>query len=219
MALQAKPNKGHYALAELAKKKPNFLSLTQNVDELSTRAGHPPDQLRCLHGSVIGLRCFNNCGYRDDNNMKDPLCPALAPASENYPPDQTLPLLDPSTPIPKIRKEDLPQCPGCKQSLLRPNVVWFGENLDGEMLEEVDEWVWEDKVDMMLVVGTSAAVQPAANYVRQAQQAGAVVVVVNPDPDAKQGLGKEDFFFEGDAAELLPIMFEEVIGKLDGDGV
>ena len=32
MALQAKPNKAHYALAELAKKKENFLTLSQNVD-------------------------------------------------------------------------------------------------------------------------------------------------------------------------------------------
>lgn len=32
MALKAKPNRGHYALAELAKKKENFLCLTQNVD-------------------------------------------------------------------------------------------------------------------------------------------------------------------------------------------
>lgn len=32
MALKAKPNRGHYALAELAKKKDEFMCLTQNVD-------------------------------------------------------------------------------------------------------------------------------------------------------------------------------------------
>ena len=32
MALKAKPNPAHYALAELAKKRPNFLTLSQNVD-------------------------------------------------------------------------------------------------------------------------------------------------------------------------------------------
>ena len=37
MALQAEPNKAHYALAELAKKKQNFLTLSQNVDGISKR--------------------------------------------------------------------------------------------------------------------------------------------------------------------------------------
>jgi NAD-dependent SIR2 family protein deacetylase len=38
MALKAKPNPAHYALAELAKRRPGFWSLTQNVDGMSNSA-------------------------------------------------------------------------------------------------------------------------------------------------------------------------------------
>ncbi|XXH04331.1 hypothetical protein Hte_010745 [Hypoxylon texense] len=215
MALKAQPNRGHYALAELAKKKDNFLCLTQNVDGLSPRAGHPESKLRLLHGSLLDNKCFNECGYVDRNNMSDPVCPALAPAAEDYPPDQTLPLLDPAVPIPPINVADLPHCPNCKKGLLRPGVVWFGEPLDELMLMEVDNWIMRGPVDIMLVIGTAATVYPAAGYTRKAQRRGAVVAVINPDPGSAAGLSQNDFFFQGDASEILPQLFEGVIGKLD----
>lgn len=218
MALNAKPNKAHYALAELAAYKANFLCLTQNVDGLSPRAGHPASALRCLHGNLLDVKCSNeSCDYLEPNNLKDPLCPALAPAAEDYPPDETMPLLDPNVPPPQIKPEDLPQCPQCK-SLLRPGVVWFGEALPEGMLEEVDAWVRRGNIDVMLVVGTAATVHPACDYIWEARNRGAVVAVVNPDPLASDGLDRDDFFFMGDAADVLPELFEGVIGKLEIPG-
>ncbi|KAI0166642.1 DHS-like NAD/FAD-binding domain-containing protein [Xylariaceae sp. FL1272] len=218
MALKAQPNNGHYALAELAKKKENFLCLSQNVDGLSPRAGHPDSQLRLLHGSILDVKCFNECGYVERDNLTDPPCPALAAASEDYPTGQTMPLLDPTVPVPEVKKEDLPLCPNCKEGLLRPGVVWFGESLDGDMLRGVDNWIAQEKVDLMLVIGTSAVVQPAAGYVRKAQRKGAVVAVVNPDQDSAQALTSKDYFFQGSAAEILPELFEGVLGKIRADG-
>jgi NAD-dependent SIR2 family protein deacetylase len=186
---------------------------------LSSRAGHPESRLRLLHGSILDVKCFDECGYVEHHNLDDPPCPALALASEDYPPDQTMPLLDPSIPTPKIEIDDLPHCPRCKTGLLRPGVVWFGEGLDKDMLAGVDEWIARDKVDLMLVVGTSAAVYPAAGYTRIAQYKGAVVAVVNPDPDSAQGLTSKDFFFQDSAAEVLPQLFEDVIGKMDEDSM
>ncbi|KAJ1337196.1 NAD+-dependent protein deacetylase sirtuin 5 [Microdochium nivale] len=213
MALKAEPNRGHVALAKLAQKKENFLCLTQNVDGLAQRAGHPEAQLKPLHGNILTLKCFDECGYVQHNNTDDPLCPALAPAAEDFPPDQTMPLLDPGIPVPPIRVADLPHCPGCKTGLLRPGVVWFGESLDSDMLMGVDNWISQGGIDLMLVVGTAAAVYPAAGYTRKAQRKGAVVAVINPDPDSADGLTGNDFFFQGDAAEILPQLFEGVVGK------
>ncbi|KAI1827452.1 DHS-like NAD/FAD-binding domain-containing protein [Xylaria intraflava] len=218
MALKAAPNAAHFALTELTKKNENFLCLTQNVDGLSQRAGHPESKLLALHGSIFDVKCFNECGYVEYQNLDDPICPALAPASENYPPDQTMPLLDPNIPMPKIDVKDLPHCPNCKTGLLRPGVVWFGEGLDEGMLKEVDDWIARDKIDLMLVVGTSAVVYPAAGYVDEVWKRGAIIAVVNPDPDASAGLTPDDFFFQGDAAEILPLLFEDVIGKMDETG-
>ncbi|KAI0097162.1 DHS-like NAD/FAD-binding domain-containing protein [Daldinia grandis] len=216
MALKANPNRGHYALAELAKEKENFLCLTQNVDGLSPRAGHPESKLGLLHGSILDNKCFNDdCDYIDRNNLSDPVCPALAPAAEDYPPGQTLPLLDSNVPVPLIKVEDLPHCPNCKTGLLRPGVVWFEEPLDEQMLTDVDNWISQGRIDIMLVIGTAAVVYPAAGYAHEAVEQGAIIAVVNTDPDSAEGLLDEDFFFQGDASELLPKLFEDVIGKID----
>ncbi|KAK5636967.1 hypothetical protein RRF57_012679 [Xylaria bambusicola] len=214
MALRANPNRGHYALAKLAMKKDNFLCLTQNVDGLSVRAGHPDSKLRLLHGSILDLECFNKCGYIDRLNLNDPPCPALAAASEDYPPDQTMPLLDPNVPTPKIKVQDLPHCPECKTGLLRPVLC----GLDDAMLKGIDDWIEQGPIDLMLEIGTSATVFPAAGYMHEAQNRGAVVAVVNPDPDSAGGLMPDDFFFQGSAAEVLPQLFEGVIGKTDENG-
>lgn len=185
---------------------------------LSPRAGHPEASLRTLHGNILDLKCFNECGYVDKHNLDDPPCPALAAASTSSK-DGRSPLLDPETPIPAIDPgTDLPRCPDCaakgRSSLLRPGVVWFREALDAAMLDGVDDWVERGgpSVDVMLVVGTAAAVYPAAGYTDRARARGAVVAVVNPDPESAWGLRDTDFWFEGDAAGLLPRLFEKVTG-------
>ena len=59
-ALNAKPNKGHLALAEMEKRAPEFLLITQNVDGLHERAGSK--RMVELHGNIHRFRCFeNNC--------------------------------------------------------------------------------------------------------------------------------------------------------------
>ncbi|KAG7286184.1 hypothetical protein NEMBOFW57_008489 [Staphylotrichum longicolle] len=191
MALQAKPNKGHYALAALAKRNTDFMCLTQNVDTLQLRL---------------------------------PALPALAPAAITLPPSEPHPLLDPSTPLPPIPPADLPHCPRCATALLRPAVVWFGEPLDAAMLDAVDAWIARDGgVDLVLVVGTSGLVWPAAGFAERARRSaglGTSVVHVNldaEDADNVRKLGREDFAFAGDAGEVLAALLEPVIGKWEGE--
>lgn len=180
------------------------------------RAGHPKEKLRLLHGNILDLKCFNkSCDFVEEDNRNDPLCPALRAASAvNIPADQGLPLLDPTSPVPEINIKDLPHCPECKDGLLRPGVVWFNERLDEEMLDGIDRWIWEGgPIDFVLVVGTSAQVYPAAAYTAKAKGMGARVIVINPDSESANGLGKKDFFFQGDAAEILPQLFLKVVGE------
>lgn len=171
-----------------------------------------------LHGSLLDLKCADECGYIERDNLQDPLCPALAAAAEDAPPGKLTRLLDPNVPTPVINTSELPQCPDCrrrgKAALLRPGVVWFGEALPELAFMEADNWVRRQKVDIMLVIGTSAAVYPAAGFTSKARKQGAVVAVINPDPTTCSGLGKDDFFFQGDAAEFLPKMFADIIGDL-----
>ena len=122
-------------------------------------------------------------------------------------------------PLPYINKEDLPHCPKCKNGLLRPGVVWFGEMLPKDTLAAVDEFIESaDKIDLVLVIGTSARVYPAASYVDMAKQKGARIAVINTDradiPKVQKGMTKRDWFFEGDAGTIVPELLKSVIGEV-----
>ncbi|GAO18296.1 uncharacterized protein UV8b_06232 [Ustilaginoidea virens] len=222
LALQAKPNAGHRALAALANKSSNVLCLTQNVDNLSQRAGHPPEQLCTLHGSLFDIKCTTDgCGWIQRGNFDDPFCPALAPASEDPASGKPLPLLNPYHRIKHVTEEELPRCPKCKTGLQRPGVVWFGEELDKAMLERINDWIAQERVDLMLVVGTSAQVYPAAGFISRAKLHGARIVNINPEAEDEAELRKlhpGDFAFGQDAAKCLPRLLEPVIGKLSDYG-
>ncbi len=92
-----------------------------------------------------------------------------------------------------------PVCPSCG-SLLRPHVVWFGEPLPRDVLEAAFEA--SQSCQLMLVVGTSAVVHPAASLPLAASQNGATVVEINPEPTPLTSYA--DFFLQGKAGELLP---------------
>jgi NAD-dependent deacetylase len=74
--------------------------------------------------------------------------------------------------------EEPPRCPQC-DSLVRPDVVWFGEMLPPGALEKAVALAHQAEV--MLVVGTSGMVQPAASLPLVAAKAGARVIEINPD--------------------------------------
>jgi hypothetical protein len=57
MMMSAQPNVAHRALASLATKNLDFLTLTMNIDDLSERAGHFAKQLPHLHGSIFDVKC------------------------------------------------------------------------------------------------------------------------------------------------------------------
>uniref|UniRef100_A0A060T570 NAD-dependent protein deacylase n=1 Tax=Blastobotrys adeninivorans TaxID=409370 RepID=A0A060T570_BLAAD len=203
-ALKAKPNKGHYALAELARRRgpSRFLTLTQNVDGLSTRAGHSPDSLVHLHGDLFTVHCTSfMCTYRG-RNEDNPISPGLAHCTKGM---TGMTELKHDIPI-----DALPKCPRCK-GLLRPGVVWFGETLPLSAVDRADDFVISGEVDLILVIGTSGVVWPAASYIEQVRLRGGQVAVFNVEAPSH---GNEDWLFLGDAAEMLPKALEPIIGKV-----
>ncbi|KAK2829917.1 hypothetical protein FQN49_007128 [Arthroderma sp. PD_2] len=227
MSLVAHPNKGHYALAALARKIPEFWTLTQNVDGLSERADHPEAQLHRLHGSLFTVKCSSEyCNYSRNNDYQDPLriTPAKKPPKLSTQPwmkkssdAKDLDISDASVPIPHLSEGDLPHCPQCGTALLRPGVVWFGEILPEDTLDSVERFLNEGPVDLVLVIGTSAQVFPAAGYVEQGKKRGARVAVINMDAShiPWSGLDKDmDWLFQGDASVILPEILKDVIGDI-----
>ena len=222
MALTAQPNRAHHALAALANEKPHFMTLSQNVDGLSQRAGHPRDKLQLLHGTLFEVKCTNFYCAHSEENFVDPIVPALAiPRDASDPTTNEArehDISDENVHLENVPTHALPICPSCKSGLLRPGVVWFGERLPTRVLNAVERFIEEsERIDLILVVGTSAKVYPAADYVNQARDKGARVAVINMDrTDAyAQGLYDEDWFFHGDAAEIVPLLLEPVTGKIE----
>lgn len=199
-AMKAKPNAGHFALADLSHDtKRAFLTITQNVDGLLTRAGHNRRQLCDIHGSLFELRCTSfTCTFVDKDNFNDPLTLAL----DNLDSDDFIPA--------ELSTEQLPKCPVCG-SLMRPGVVWFGESLSLRLLDRIDSFIESDPVDMILVVGTSGTVYPANGYVERVRQRGGKVAIFNTDieEDIVAGKVKDVLGFRGDAAEWLHLLLKD----------
>ncbi|PNS14932.1 hypothetical protein CAC42_2161 [Sphaceloma murrayae] len=225
MALGVQPNRAHLALAELARRKDGFMTLSQNVDGLSQRAGHPKDKLQLLHGSLFDVRCTDfYCDYQGQN-FTDPIAPSLAIPRDHDPTTKEareqkareLDISNADVPLPSIPTKDLPGCPKCKTGLLRPGVVWFGEMLPSKVINTVDKFITSSpKIDLMLVIGTSASVYPAAAYVDRARAKGARVAVINKEAGDQpaSGLMKGDWFFQGDAAVIVPEILRSVVGDI-----
>jgi NAD-dependent deacetylase len=102
-------------------------------------------------------------------------------------------------------EETPPRCPKCG-GLLRPDVVWFGEPLPRDAWERAVELA--SRSDVVLVVGTSGVVYPAAYIPRIAKDHGAVLVEVNVEESAITPIA--DFFLRGRSGEVLPRLVEEV---------
>ncbi len=96
---------------------------------------------------------------------------------------------------------DLPELPRCLkcEALLRPDIVWFGEGINANDLEQSIQSC--RACDLMLVIGTSAVVQPAASFASIAKEAGAYLVEINPVPSLS---GLSDVTLVGKAAEIVP---------------
>ncbi|BBL78805.1 NAD-dependent protein deacylase [Rubrobacter xylanophilus] len=95
-----------------------------------------------------------------------------------------------------------PRCPHCGAPL-RPDVVWFGEALPPGALEEASEAA--RGCELFLCVGTSGLVYPAAGLPREASEAGALLVEINPERTPLTPLA--DFVLCGRAGEVLPALF------------
>ena len=104
-----------------------------------------------VHGELFAVRCFD-CGKPQPE-------PELPSASD-----------------PRLRVSP-PHCRGCGGDV-RPGVVWFGESLPEAAWRQALERVGQS--DLVLVIGTSGLVQPAASLPGLARRAGATVVEINP---------------------------------------
>ena len=95
----------------------------------------------------------------------------------------------------------LPTCPRCR-GLLRPHIVWFGESLFPDDLARCA--VALQRCEILLVIGTSGIVYPAAGFASVAKEAGAFVAEINLTPTPQSGL--VDLSLQGRAKDVVPLL-------------
>jgi NAD-dependent deacetylase len=122
---------------------------------------------------------------------------------------RTLSCLNCSTKIEgtSLTLEDLPpRCSRCS-SLLKPDVVFFGEPIPWEA--QIMSFKESKSCNAVLVIGTSAVVYPAATIPITAKERGAIVIEINMEPTPLTNQ-ISDYLICGSAGEIIPAIVEEV---------
>ena len=177
IALAARPNPGHVALAALESLGRLLAVITQNTDGLHQAAGSR--RVVELHGSGRTVECLE-CGARE-------------PRSDVQA---------------RLDVEMPPRCRKCGGALLKPTVVFFGEAMPPAAVGEAYDLA--GSADVMLVVGSSLVVYPAADVPLAAVRAGARLIVVNAEPTPFDRLA--EVVVHGRSGEVLPQIVQLIGG-------
>ncbi len=107
----------------------------------------------------------------------------------------------------EISLEKIPPKCGC-QGVLKPDAVFFGEPIPLEALYKAEELA--SACDLMLVIGTSGIVYPAANMPRTAKKFGAKIIEINPEKTPLSDF-IADIFIKGKAGVIIPRIVDELV--------
>jgi NAD-dependent SIR2 family protein deacetylase len=170
---RAHPNDGHRAVAALRTQR--YLSgvITQNVDGLHQSAG-TPDVVE-LHGSlsrVVCLDCRRTSSREELDSRLRAANPTFEGSAARINPDGDVELADEV-----VRGFHLVACTGCGSGVLKPDVVFFGENVPRPRVEQCYRLV--DEAAALLVLGSSLTVMSGLRFVQYAAKAGKPVLIVN----------------------------------------
>lgn len=199
---QAQPNVAHEALASLQSTRRISQLITQNVDTLHDQAGSH-DVIE-LHGSLHRVLCLD-CGQRSERDSIQRLMeaqnPYLAGVDAVQAPDGDT-LLDSAFEA----RFQVPHCPHCKGERMKPDVVFFGENVAHVTAAKAMATV--EKAAGLLVVGSSLMAYSAFRLCRAVADQGKPLMAIN--------LGKTraddilDLKIEASCEQLLPLLVQRL---------
>ena len=195
----APTNAAHEAIAKLAQHGDEFLLVTQNVDDLHARAGVSPEKMVQIHGNIFVTRC-SRCDFSYAGRGGSPEPPrdrvlqsgrlrSIAPTSDS--------------------DVDLPRCPNC-DALMRPGVVWFGEQLSRNELERVEDFLDGGACDVVIVAGTTATFGYIIDWALRGSRDGAELIEVNPEETPLSRFATQQV--REPAAIALPRIVDELVG-------
>ena len=144
----AKPNRGHRAIAKLVESGKCFSVITQNIDGLHQASGIAPEKIIEIHGNGTYAKCLD-CAKRFE----------LEPIFAAFNRDETIPTCD--------------SCGG----IVKTATISFGQAMPEEEMQRA-EYVAQS-CDLMLAIGSSLVVYPAAGFPIYAKRNGAKLVIIN----------------------------------------
>ncbi len=184
----ASPNAGHRALVDLERSGRLELLVTQNIDGLHQKAGNDRDRIVEIHGTSLEVMCLS-CGDRQPAEPvhdrvrageADPSCTAMVDDGDG--------------------DGDGGVCGG----ILKSATISFGQSLVAEDLLRAEQAA--ANCDLLLAVGSTLAVFPAAGLVPVAVRHGAAAIIVNGEPTEMDGLA--DVLLSDSISECLPALVE-----------
>ncbi|QGU06133.1 NAD-dependent protein deacylase [Corynebacterium occultum] len=184
LAAQANPNAGHHAIARWVR--------LEGVDKLQVTTQNIDDlherggmaDTTHLHGNLFRFRCT--------------ICHRPWKGPVNFP----------TEPVARLSP---PTCPLCG-NLIRPDIVWFGESLPQREWERAELGMRE--ADLVVIIGTSGVVQPAASLPLLAHQRGVPILEISPARSELTPLC--EFSWRATAATALPALVSALESEVTG---
>jgi NAD-dependent deacetylase sirtuin 4 len=206
----SRPNAAHLALARLESGGAVRGIITQNVDGLHHAAGSR--RVVELHGSLAAVRCFG-CGRSEPRDSFQHRLLALnaewaerlrrGTAGEQV---EQAPDGDAELPGWALESFRVPACEACG-GVVKPDVVFFGENVPAERVGEA--WRLFGEGEVLLVVGSSLHVYSGRRFIYRAQKEGVPIAILNLGPTRADEMAAARV--EGRLGEVLPALADSLL--------
>lgn len=200
----ARPNAAHLALARLEEGGVVRGIITQNVDGLHHAAGSR--RVVELHGSLASVRCLQ-CGaavgrgefqerLREMNSGWMELLGEVVAAPDG----------DAELPASALESFRVPACEVCG-GILKPDVVFFGENVPAERVQEA--WRLYEEAEVLLVAGSSLTVYSGRRFIYRAEKDGIPIAVINLGPTRADAVAAARV--DGRLGDVLPALADALV--------
>jgi NAD-dependent deacetylase len=145
----AEPNRGHQAVASLVSRGKCMAVITQNIDGLHQVSGVPDEMVIELHGNSTYAKCLD-CGTRME----------IRPILNDF-----------------ARDETLPECSSCGSEYVKTATISFGQSMPEDEMRRAE--IATNNCDLMIAIGSSLQVYPAAGFPILAKKVGAKMAILN----------------------------------------
>jgi NAD-dependent deacetylase len=177
---RAQPNAAHEAVVRLAAQARDFLLVTQNVDDLHARAAWQGERLPAEKMVQIHGDIFVTRCSQCDSCYREPDADA----------------------------GEIPKCSAC-HALMRPGVVWFGEQLDAREMERVETFLDRGTCDAVIVIGTTAMFGYIVDWALRAAGKQGRLIEINPETTSFSEFALQSI--RQPAAMALPRIVDQII--------